>query len=75
MSMRQPARMPTLSRRGRTLAGVAAVIVLLLIIGPRLIDTYVSWLWFGEMGYRSVFTTVLFTRLVVFVAAAPCWSG
>ncbi|MCB0931386.1 MAG: UPF0182 family protein [Mycobacterium sp.] len=70
MSMRQPARMPTLSRRGRTLAGVAAVIVLLLIIGPRLIDTYVSWLWFGEMGYRSVFTTVLFTRLVVFVAAA-----
>ena len=26
---------------------------------PRFIDTYVDWLWFGELGYRSVFTTVL----------------
>ena len=52
------------------MAGVAAAVVLLLIIGPRLIDTYVDWLWFGELGYRSVFTTVLVTRLAVFVAAA-----
>lgn len=70
MSMRQPARMPALSRRGRTMAAVAAVVVLLLIIGPRLIDTYVDWLWFGELGYRSVFTTVVFTRLAVFLVAA-----
>ena len=38
--------------------------------GPRFIDTYVDWLWFGELGYRSVFTTVLFTRVVVFLVAA-----
>ena len=25
--------------------------------GPALINLYVDWLWFGEVGYRSVFTT------------------
>jgi uncharacterized membrane protein (UPF0182 family) len=62
--------MPKLTRRSRILIAIALVVVVLLLIGPRLIDTYVDWLWFGELGYRSVFTTVLFTRLVVFLVAA-----
>lgn len=62
--------MPTFTRRGRIAAGVAIAVVILLLIGPRFIDTYVNWLWFGELGYRSVFTTVLVTRLAVFLAAA-----
>ena len=61
--------MPALNRRSRTMIVASAVIVGLLIIGPRFIDTYVNWLWFGELGYRSVFTTVLFTRLIVFLVA------
>ena len=68
--MRPAARMPKLTRRSRILIAVAAVFVLLLLIGPRFIDTYVDWLWFGELGYRSVFTTTLVTRLVVFLIAA-----
>ena len=56
--MRPAARMPKLTRRSRILIAIAlAVVVLLLLIGPRLVDTYVDWLWFGELGYRSVFTT------------------
>ena len=70
MNMRTPPRMPTLTRRSRTLVWVAIAVVALLLIGPRFIDTYVDWLWFGELGYRSVFTTVLFTRLIVFLVAA-----
>jgi len=70
MSIRPPARMPSLNRRNRILIGVGVAVVALLLIGPRFIDTYVDWLWFGELGYRSVFTTVLVTRLVVFLAAA-----
>lgn len=62
--------MPKLTRRSRTLIGVALAVVVLLLLGPRFIDAYVDWLWFGELGYRSVFTTVLGTRLVVFLAAA-----
>ena len=69
MSMRPAARMPKLTRRSRILIGVALAVVVLLLVGPRLIDTYVDWLWFGELGYRSVFTTVLLTRLVVFLVA------
>ncbi|MFZ4374415.1 MAG: UPF0182 family protein, partial [Mycobacterium sp.] len=68
--MRTPPRMPALNRRSRTLIVIAIAVLAVLIIGPRFIDTYVDWLWFGELGYRSVFTTVLFTRILVFLAAA-----
>src|SRR6476619_6134750 len=68
--MRPAARMPKLTRRSRILIAVALAVVLLLLIGPRFIDTYVDWLWFGELGYRSVFTTTLVTRIVVFLIAA-----
>ena len=40
--------------------------VVLLFIAPWFIDRYVEWLWFGELGYRSVFTTVIVTRVVIF---------
>ncbi|RDH77586.1 membrane protein [Mycolicibacterium moriokaense] len=67
MGMRPAAKMPKLTRRSRILITVALVVVLLLLIGPRLVDAYVDWLWFGELGYRSVFTTQLVTKLVVFL--------
>ncbi|GJF11627.1 UPF0182 protein [Mycolicibacterium cyprinidarum] len=35
-----------------------------------MIDTYVDWLWFGELGYRSVFTTQVVTRVVLFFVVA-----
>jgi uncharacterized protein len=65
--MRPAARMPKLTRRSRILIAIALAIVVMLLVGPRLVDAYVDWLWFGELGYRSVFTTVLFTRLIVFL--------
>jgi hypothetical protein len=42
------------------------VLLILLISGSHLLDTYISWLWFGEVGFRSVFSTILFTRIVLF---------
>lgn len=75
MSIRPPARMPALNRRNRILLGIAAAVVAILLVGPRFIDTYVDWLWFGELGYRSVFTTVLLTRLVVFLATAVVFGA
>src|SRR6201993_1406964 len=67
--MRPTARMPKLTRRSRILILIALGVIVLLLAGPRLIDAYVDWLWFGELGYRSVFTTVLVTRIVVFLVA------
>lgn len=68
--MRPAARMPKLTRRSRILIAIALVAVVLLLVGPRLVDGYVDWLWFGELGYRSVFTTVLLTRVAVFVVVS-----
>ncbi|KAA8958156.1 MAG: UPF0182 family protein [Mycobacterium sp.] len=67
--------MPKLTRRSRVLVAVALSVIVLLLLGPRLIDGYVDWLWFGELGYRSVFTTVLFTRLAVFLIAGLLVGG
>lgn len=68
--MRPAARMPKLTRRSRIVVGFALLFVGLLLVGPRLVDAYVDWLWFGELGYRSVFNTVVLTRISVFLIAA-----
>ena len=73
--MRPTARMPKLTRRSRILILIALGVMVLLLAGPRLIDAYVDWLWFGELGYRSVFTTVLVTRIVVFLVAGVLVGG
>ncbi|MBO0852927.1 MAG: UPF0182 family protein [Nocardia sp.] len=70
MGMRPPTGLPTLSRRSRILLITALVIAALLLVGPRLTDAYTNWLWFGEVGFRQVFTTVLVTRLLLFVVVA-----
>jgi uncharacterized protein len=67
--------MPKLTRRSRTLITIALAVISLLLVGPRLIDGYVDWLWFGELGYRSVFTTVLLTRLVLFLVVGLLVGG
>src|SRR6202165_3989243 len=68
--MRPAARMPKLTRRSRILLAAALAVVVLLLVGPRLIDGYVDWLWFGELGSRSVFTTVLVTRIIIFLVVS-----
>ncbi|MDI9925113.1 UPF0182 family protein [Rhodococcus sp. IEGM 1341] len=70
MGMRPPTGMPSLSRRSRILLVLALVAAGLLLIGPRLIDVYTNWLWFGEVDFRGVYTTTLLTRLVIFFVVA-----
>ncbi|GGK45258.1 UPF0182 protein [Nocardia camponoti] len=48
----------------------AVVLAALLLLGPRLIDAYTNWLWFGEVGYRSVYLGVLRTRVLLFLVVA-----
>ncbi|WP_170183935.1 UPF0182 family protein [Pseudonocardia hydrocarbonoxydans] len=73
--MRPPVGAPTLTRRTRILLAVAGVLVLLLLGGSRLINFYIDWLWFGEVGFRGVFTTILFTRIVQFLAGGLLIGG
>jgi uncharacterized membrane protein (UPF0182 family) len=67
--------MPKLSRRAKILLSIAGALILVLLVGARLLDTYVDWLWFGEVGFRSVFTTVLVTRIILFFSIALLVGG
>ena len=75
MGTRSPDRRPPLSRRARVLLRASVGLIVLLLVGPRLVDAYVDWLWFGEVGFRSVWVTVLVTRLAIFVAVTVVMGG
>ena len=75
MAMRPPVGVPALSRRSRILLIAGGIGLVVLITGSRLLETYVNWLWFGEVGFRQVFTTALTTRLVLLVAVGLLVGG
>ncbi|MGH3631666.1 MAG: UPF0182 family protein, partial [Sciscionella sp.] len=66
MATRPGAGLPRLSKRSRVLLIIAVVLLVALILGSRLIGIYVQWLWFGEVGFRSVFTVQALTRIALF---------
>ncbi|MGW3484455.1 UPF0182 family protein [Rhodococcus indonesiensis] len=67
MGMRPPTGVPSLSKRSKILLSLAVVAAVLLLVGPRLVDAYTNWLWFGEVDFRDVYVKVLLTRIVLFV--------
>ncbi|CCH28350.1 UPF0182 family protein [Actinosynnema sp. NPDC047251] len=75
MATRPPVGLPRLSRRSRILLIVGAVVLVGLITGSRLLGTYVNWLWFGEVGFRSVYGIELATRFGLFFAVGLLVGG
>jgi uncharacterized protein len=75
MGTRSPNKLPSLSRRARRLMILGLGLIVLMIVGPRLVDVYVNWLWFGEVGFRRVWITVLLTRVATFIAVALVVGG
>jgi len=57
------------SRRNIAIAVTVAVVFLVLVVGARLLGFYVDWLWFGEVGFRSVFWTGIWAQLLLGVIA------
>ena len=45
---------------------LAALALLLFLGGPSLLRFYTDWLWFGEVGYRTVFLTILRSQGTLF---------
>jgi uncharacterized membrane protein (UPF0182 family) len=55
-----------------------ALLGLVFLAVPRMVDFYTEWLWFGEVGYQAVFTTLLKAQGALFVgafAASVAWFG
>jgi len=48
---------------------VAAVIILFIVLSI-LKGIYTEWLWFSSLGYGSIYTTILKTRVLIFFSAA-----
>ncbi|HEY0485574.1 MAG TPA: UPF0182 family protein [Mycobacteriales bacterium] len=61
-----PSPLPTVSRRSRVLLATVVVLLVLSLVGSSAVSLVADWYWFGEVGFRSVFTTVLWTRLGLF---------
>jgi hypothetical protein len=73
--MTPPTGAAALSRRTRILLIVGGVVLVALLAGSRLLDYYVNWMWFGEVGYRQVFATMVLTRLAQFVVVAVVFGA
>src|SRR5450756_1905815 len=62
-------RKPPPPNRRRIIIGiVVAFVVVLIAVSGRVLGFYVDWLWFGEVGFRSVFWTRFWWQLLAGVA-------
>ena len=64
--MRPPMPSMRLSRRAKIALSVVGALVVLLILAASLVNVYVNWLWFGEVGFRNVYSKILVTKIVLF---------
>ncbi|MDG4784657.1 UPF0182 family protein [Micromonospora sp. WMMD1102] len=60
--------LPRMSRRGRVTVGVLLGVFLLLTLLGWGVQAWTDWLWFDEVDYTRVFSGVLVTRILLFVA-------
>jgi uncharacterized membrane protein (UPF0182 family) len=63
-----------MSRRFKALTVVALLFILLAII-PAMVGFLTDWFWFGEISYRTVFTTELTTKVGLFFVAGLVTYG
>ncbi len=56
-----------LGRRGRLIAVAVAIVVTLVLLLTVGVGGYADWLWFSEVGFTGVWSTVLITRITLFV--------
>jgi uncharacterized membrane protein (UPF0182 family) len=66
--------LPRMSRRGRVTVGVLVGVFLLFTLLGWGVNAWTDWLWFDEVHYTYVFTGVLRTRLLLFLAIGLAMS-
>lgn len=67
MAMRPEVPSIRLSRRGKIIIGVLVALIVIVSLLGSLTNFYVTWLWFGQLGFRNVYRTILLTRIVLFL--------
>ncbi len=69
MGMRPGIGIPTMSKRAKRVLIVVVSLVVLAILWFQFVGLYVDFLWYGEVGFRQVFTTQAINRIVLFLVA------
>jgi uncharacterized membrane protein (UPF0182 family) len=67
VAMRPPLPEIRLSRRAKLTVSVLGTLLVLLVLATSSVGVYIDWLWFGEVGYREIFSTILGTRILLFL--------
>ncbi len=75
MAMRPPVGLPTMSRRAKRVLIALVSLAVLAILWFQFVGIYVDWLWYGEVGYREVFTTQAISRIILFLIAGILGGG
>ena len=75
VAMRPPVGLPTMSKRAKRVLIALVSLAVLAILWFQFVGIYVDWLWFGEVGFREVFTTQAVSRIVLFLIAALVGGG
>jgi uncharacterized membrane protein (UPF0182 family) len=65
--MRPPIPSFALSRRWKIALSVVAILIVLLIVATSLTGVFVNWLWFGELHFRFVYRTILWSKIILFL--------
>ncbi|ACV77994.1 UPF0182 family membrane protein [Nakamurella multipartita] len=69
MAMRPPVGLPTMSKRAKRVLIALVSLAVLAILWFQFVGIYVDWLWYGEVGFREVFTTQAISRVAMFLVA------
>ncbi len=75
MSLRPPVGLPSMSKRSKRVLITLVVLAVLAVLWFQFVGIYVDWLWFGEVGFREVFTTQAVSRIALFLIAAIGGGG
>ncbi|EEW50477.1 hypothetical protein HMPREF0290_0925 [Corynebacterium efficiens YS-314] len=59
-----------IKRPPKAVTWIIGIIALLVLVTPLTVGFYTDWLWFGEVDYRGVFSTVIVTRIILFIVFA-----
>jgi uncharacterized protein len=67
VAMRPPMPSMILSRRTKIALWVVGALIVLIIVLLKLSGVYINYLWFGELHHRQVYSTILWTRVSLFL--------
>ncbi len=75
MATRPPAGMPILSRRAKRVLIAVVAIIVAIILWFQFVGLFVSFAWYREVRATEVFTTELWTRVVLFLIVGVCMTA